>query len=344
MTKCFIYLLVLLGTLATLTSATEKEYGLPNLSDYGFFEGNIADLKPKADVIPYDLNSPLFSDYAHKARFIKFPAGAEIQYNTDKVLDLPVGTTIIKNFYYYKDERKPEKGRRIIETRLLVHEEAGWKNIPYVWNDDQSDAYLDVAGETKMVTWKNADGKKQSVEYTTPNVNQCKGCHLRGNDIVPIGPSARQINKSYKYADGTKNQLTKWQELGVLAKTIDINKAPKMAQWEDESAPVKDRARGYLDANCGHCHNPDGPANTSGLFLNIHEKDMAKWGVLKAPIAAGRGSGGRLYNIQPGHPEESILVYRMASTDPGVRMPEVGRQMAHTEGVELVKAWIKGME
>ena len=46
------------------------------LSQYGFFEGDIADLSPAEGVVPYSLNSPLFSDYAHKLRFVKLPAGS----------------------------------------------------------------------------------------------------------------------------------------------------------------------------------------------------------------------------------------------------------------------------
>ena len=103
-------------------------------------------------------------------------------------------------------------------------------------------------------------------------------------------------------------------------------------------------ARSYLDANCGHCHNPHGPANTSGMMLDFFEKDPERLGVKKTPVAAGRGSGNRKFGIVPGKPDESILVLRMESDDPGIRMPELGRQLAHKEGLYIVKAWIKNMK
>ena len=72
--------------------------GPDKLSEYGFFETPMKKLIPVGDVIPYDLNTPLFSDYAHKARFIRFPEGAKARYNQQEVLDFPIGTILIKNF------------------------------------------------------------------------------------------------------------------------------------------------------------------------------------------------------------------------------------------------------
>jgi hypothetical protein len=66
--------------------------------------------------------------------------------------------------------------------------------------------------------------------------------------------------------------------------------------------------------------------------------------VCKAPVAAGGGTGGRLFDIVPGKPDESILVYRMETTDPAGRMPELGRATTHTEGVDVVSEWIATLE
>ena len=104
-----------------------------------------------------------------------------------------------------------------------------------------------------------------------------------------------------------------------------------------------DRARAYLEINCAHCHSADGPAKTSGLMLDYHETNPAALGVGKAPVAAGRGSGGRFYGIVPGKPDASIMVYRMEATDPELMMPEMGRKQTHEEGVALVREWIAGM-
>ncbi|MFK7935119.1 MAG: hypothetical protein AB8G22_16525, partial [Saprospiraceae bacterium] len=175
---------------------------------------------------------------------------------------------------------------------------------------------------------------------------QCKGCHYRdGKDILPIGPSVRQLNGNFTYADGAKNQLTKWVEKEWLTDLPELAKVPKMADWSNpKSGTIDQRARGYLDANCAHCHNEKGPANTSGLYLNVHETNPENYGVDKSPVAAGRGSGDRPYSIVKGDPDNSIIVYRMASKDPGVMMPEVSRKLVHTEGVALIREWIKGMK
>lgn len=315
------------------------------LSAYGFFKGKLAELKPVKGVIPYDLNTPLFSDYASKARFIKIPEGLSVSYNDKEVFDFPVGTVLIKNFFYHKDARKPQKGRRIMETRLLIHEKDGWVALPYIWNDDQTEASLDVAGDTKKVSWRNQKGKRRKIEYIIPNMNQCKGCHERGKKMVPIGPSARQLNGDFEYQNGKMNQLLYWQKQGILKDLPQIAKVPKLPVWNDPATGSLDaRARAWLDINCGHCHRPDGPANTSGLFLYIHEKNKTALGINKAPIAAGRAAGSLHFDIVPGKPHKSIMVYRMESTDPGIMMPEIARQLVHKEGLALVKAWIKEMK
>jgi hypothetical protein len=120
--------------------------------------------------------------------------------------------------------------------------------------------------------------------------------------------------------------------------------APRNAQWDDPAAAdIEARARAYLDVNCGHCHSPSGPANTSGLFLQAQETDRVKLGVCKIPVASGRGSGQGSFDIVPGAPDESILLHRMISTEPDVAMPELGRSLVHREGVALIRAWIESL-
>ncbi|HRI20846.1 MAG TPA: hypothetical protein PLA68_07820, partial [Panacibacter sp.] len=129
-----------------------------NLSGYGFFAGTLKQLQPAENVIPYELNSTLFSNYAEKLRFIYMPPGRQVIYKEKGVLDFPEGTYLIKNFYYPFDFRHPEKGRRIVETRLLVRTGEGWQAWPYYWNDEQTEAYYDVAGETTEINYINEHG------------------------------------------------------------------------------------------------------------------------------------------------------------------------------------------
>lgn len=323
-----------------------SDFGLEKLSEYNFFQGKMSDLIPSDDIIPYDLNTPLFSDYAYKARFVKIPQGQKAVYNNHSVFDFPVGTVLIKNFYYPHDFRDESKGRKILETRLLIHEEQGWKALPYIWNDEQTEAVLDVAGGRKQISWVHDDGSAKNIMYSIPNVNQCKGCHIKGEKMTPIGPSARQLNREFAYSDVKTNQLLKWRDAGILTDLpVNISECPKIPDWENENdGTVEERARAYLDINCAHCHSALGPANTSGLFLDIHETEPTRLGVYKSPVSAGRGSGNNLYDVVPGKPEESITVFRMKSLDPGVMMPEMGRKLMHEEGVRIVEQWIREMK
>lgn len=318
--------------------------GKLKLSDYNFFQGQLNDLIPANGVVPYVLNSALFSDYAFKKRFIKIPEGKQALYIANDVFDFPEGTVLIKNFYYPADFRKPDENLRILETRLLVKESSEWKALPYIWNDEQTEAYLSVAGKNISVQWKNNNGQLRQVKYSVPNMNQCKGCHLRGDKVMPIGPSARQLYGDFQYASDNQNQLVYWQTKGLLQGLPPIESINKLASYEDKSVSVNDRARAWLEINCAHCHRADGPAKNSGLYLLASETDPARLGIGKAPVAAGKGSGGLLYGIVPGKPDESILHYRIESIHPGIMMPELGRSITHEEGVELVRQWIKEMK
>ena len=315
------------------------------LSEYGFFSGELAALQPADRVLPYELNTPLFTDYAHKARFVWMPEGKAAQYTTAGVLDFPEGTALIKNFFYPHDESLPDGGRRIIETRLLVREAGKWEAHSYIWNDDQTDASLEIVGDIKDVEWKNKEGLTQSVNYIIPNKNQCKGCHYNEGVQEPIGPKVRNLNRDYAYADGVQNQLVKWTEVGYLQGFEQGADHPRVAQWDNpESGTLHERAMAYLDINCGHCHSPVGPANTTGLNLVAEAPTNRTLGILKPTVAAGRGTGGFDYNIVPGKPEVSIMTHRMKSTEPAVMMPELGRRTVHAEGVALIEEWIAAME
>jgi len=321
-------------------SGSTSSLGNSTLSSYNFFSGELKNLIPTEGIVPYTLNSPLFSDYAYKKRFIKFPTGTFASYHPAEVLEFPEGTVLIKNFYYPADFRKPEENIRILETRLLILEKGTWKTLPYIWNDQQTEAYLDVAGKTIQVKWTHFDGSKKQTAYSVPNMNQCKSCHMKGDKIMPIGPTARQLNGNL---DG-KNQLEQLAALGLLHGLPDMKSVPRLAAYEDDKVALNDRARAWLEVNCAHCHRPDGPAKTSGLHLLADVSNQYELGIGKAPVAAGRGSGGRLFDVVPGNPDASILYYRINSNDPGVMMPELGKTLIHEEGVAIIKEWISEMK
>lgn len=327
---------------ATPTTIESAEWEPPEkLADYHLFAGDGRSQEPLPGVIPYDLVSALFSDYAAKYRFIKLPEGKSASYQEYEAFDFPVGTIIAKTFAFPHDVRDLSKGQRLIETRLLIHRPEGWTGLPYTWNASQNEATLDLAGGTADVEWIDAAGKRRTNNYIIPNANQCKSCHENDRKMMPIGPKARHLNRDFAYATGPENQLAHWTRVGALIGAPAPEKAPKNPVWNDpRTGSLDQRARAWLEINCAHCHNAKGPARTSGLELDIAVREPVKWGLMKTPVAAGRGSGGRLFDIVPGKPDESILMYRIESTDPGVMMPELPRRLVDSEANALIRDWI----
>jgi uncharacterized repeat protein (TIGR03806 family) len=315
----------------------------PRLSDYRLFLDAGAD-RPNGRVAPYDLATPLFTDHAEKARFVFTPPGQRIGYTQTGVLDFPVGAVLVKTFAYPADLRRPDREVRKVETRLLVHKASGWTAQTYVWNAEGTEAVLKRAGARLPVRFTDPAGREVALDYAVPNQNQCKTCHQLDGAVAPIGPKARNLNHEVAVAGGGRgNLLALWSRAGLLEGAPAPDAMPRLAAWNDAARPLEARARAYLDVNCGHCHNPAGSASNSGLFLTAEETRPAALGVGKPPVAAGRGSGDLAVAIDPGHPERSILAFRMASGEPGVMMPELGRALVHAEGVELVRDWIAAM-
>lgn len=312
------------------------------LSTYGFFSGEINELKPAPGVISYKPASSLFTDYALKTRFVHFPEGVKASI-TDDELNLPKGTTLIKNFYYPTDFRSPDGERKIIETRLMIHEQKGWEAYPYIWNESQTDAVLKVVGAEIEVKYVDVQGNDQVINYLVPNKNQCKSCHNKSEEMAPIGVKVQHLNNELNFGNGSKNQLAYWTELGKLEGFLGEINHPAMINYEDSNLPLNDRAMAYLDINCAHCHSAEGPASTSGLFLSYDQTDPMKLGINKTPVAAGFGAGKYKFDIVPGEADESIITHRMNSIQVGVAMPELGRTTIHKEGVELIRDWINGL-
>ena len=320
--------------------------GLNRLSEYGFFKQPLNLLEPVNErVMPYELNAPLFTDYASKKRFIYFPEGvAPAKYvKDDVVLDFPLGTIIIKNFYYKGEQLSGQD--KIIETRLLIHSEKTkqWETLPYVWNEEQTEAYLYILGKDVDVNFSKTEQEAPiHFTYSVPNVNMCKSCHINNKNIIPIGPSPMQLHRLNKGL-GDVNQLSYMNSHQFLDKA-DVNGIEKIANYDNDTISIQKRAKAYLQANCAHCHNEVGSAKTSGLHLTSHQEDEYRIGINKAPIAAGQGSGDLQYGIVKGNPDASILVYRMSHTEPNIVMPEVGKNLVHTEGVALIREWIQQMK
>ncbi|MBY0520923.1 MAG: hypothetical protein K2P79_10920 [Sphingomonas sp.] len=364
---------LLAAALASCTSLPDRvtfhaEENPKALSEWGLFDVKPGRISPREGLVAYELATPLFSDYAQKWRAVFVPKGMSARYNAEKTFDFPIGTVIAKTFYYTTPTGaapgtsarvlKPTPASyqpgdtgldtahvRMIETRLLVRRAGGWEALPYVWNAAQTEATLQRTGAEIPLEFVDG-GKTRRFTYAVPNVNQCAGCHAtdRTKKLMPIGLSARHLNRDFPGIGGTVNQLQRLSRIGYLAGAPTPDRAPRDARFDDPAAPVEAKARAYLDINCAHCHSAAGPARVSGLWLDAITADLRKLGACKPPIAAGRGTGNRAYGIVPGHPEASIMAYRLESEDPGEMMPETGRSLTHAEGVALITKWIAGLK
>jgi uncharacterized repeat protein (TIGR03806 family) len=320
------------------------KFPLSSLSEYGFFDSPLASLHPREMVLPYEPITSLFTDYAFKKRFVWMPKGAEAQIDAEGVVQFPLGTILIKHFYYPADFSNEKEKWDMMETRLLVKSGEEWKAYSYVWNEDDSDAFYNPVGDILKAGFVDKMGLAKSVDYAVPNKNQCKSCHNRDNVIKPLGPIVQNLDKDVVYPEGKMNQVTKWQSVGYLAKEYVRKPDHKpIADWQDKTKSLEERSLAYLQVNCGHCHRENGSAHTTGLFLLTTMEDRKKLGICKTPVAAGKGAGNLKFDIQPGQPEASILLYRMKSEDPGVMMPELGRMIKHEEGIQLISDWIASM-
>ena len=341
------------------------------LSAWRLFVGPPAHLVSNDGVLPYDLNTPLFTDYAHKYRTVWMPKGKPAAFRSLNPFDLPVGAILSKTFYYLRRDlrdagrtspalpppttkaavdRAPGKAeeRYLIETRLLVHTGEGWVALPYVWNTEQTEAVLKVAGDQVSLDWTSPSGRPVKFDYFVPNQDQCAGCHVHQSGfqkaLRPIGPIASNLNRDYVYVGGRKNQLARWAEGGYLTGLPAGFNLRMSVAFDATTGSVETRARDYLHVQCAHCHSSSGPASTSGLILAREETNVHMLGLCKSPVAAGRGSGGLLYDVVPGKPDKSILHFRMDSIEADVMMPEIGRSLIHDEGVRLIRTWILGLK
>ncbi len=345
----------------------------PKLSDYNLF-ANATDptAAPTRGGVPYDLSTALFSDYTSKYRFIFVPEGKTVSYNPSEVLDFPVGTVITKTFALPANTAMRGGEELVIETRLLIHRTDGWFALPYYWSSD-SDATLAIAGKRLAnLTTINNQGQQITFDYSVPKAADCNSCHsivpdLAGPDddreqiFLPIGPKARYLNTDYAYADGTVyNQLQYWAEGDLLTGLpSDFQSVEQAPVFDDQvSIPslsadeLNDAARAYLDINCAHCHRAGltlpvdyaGPAGSSGVQLEYgrdYATDPGAFGVCKTPVAGGKD--GYPFDVIPGNPDDSYLLFRMTTVDNRHKMPELARNTEHQEGTALIRSWIENL-
>jgi len=330
----------------TCTPRVPTDGTFPNtLADWCQVELSGGEVKALAtDVVPFAPNTPLYSDGAIKRRTVRVPPGNPATYDDTNALGFPDGTVFTKSFGFRDDARDETLPIRWLETRVEWRAGGGWHFMAYRWNDGGTEAVAAPGGGVVSFSYVDVDGVTQHPNYLIPSKPQCEQCHAESGPVGPLSPKARWLNGDLDYGSGPENQLAHWTRLGILSGSPDPGSAPRLPDAADPATgTVEERARAYLEANCGFCHSPQGNARVSGLFLQASVTDPVQYGVCKHPVAAGPGAGGRLYDVVPGQPDASIVPYRMESTSPAVAMPQIGRSVVDAHGVELVRQWITEM-
>ncbi len=311
-----------------------------SLSTYRFFSGSMADMVPVYGVVPYEPINALFSDYAHKKRFVWMPAGAMATYvNDSTVLNFPEGAVLIKNFYY--DHVQPQDARRIMETRLLIRKNGEWVFAEYVWNEDQTEAVLSMDGTNAPLTWIDDNAVQRTIDYRFPSAMECHTCHKDGDANIPIGPKPQNLNSDLAYPSGTRNQLQEWMAAGYLGNSLPTT-INTTVRWDDPAQSLADRVRGYVDMNCSHCHASGRYCDYRPMrFAWSETDDPANLGVCVAPADPLLPVHSHI--VKPGNTEKSLLYYRINSDQDGVRMPLLGRTLVHEEARQLIEQWINSL-
>ncbi len=316
-----------------------SQFPLEKLSSYQFFTGDMADQLPNERVYPYKPASQLFTDYAKKKRFIWLPQGEKATYTADKDLfSMPVGTVLIKTFYY--NNVQPNNETRILETRVMLKKQSGWEFAEYVWNSAQDEATLKMDGDNINLSW-DQDGTMKTANYRIPSETECMICHKFESEPIPIGVKPQNLNVDYDYGNGPENQLNYLVNEGVLTDNLPAN-IVTVVDYLDESEQLDKRVRSYLDINCAHCHQEGSHCSYRPLRLAFSETDLeSNIGVCVEPDEFINTA--LTYIITPSNTERSVMHYRLKSTDQNEMMPLLGRSIVHDEGVQLIEDYINSL-
>jgi len=306
------------------------------LSQLSLF-ADLTNLTPADFLIPYTVNSPLWSDGAQKTRWFTIPTNIMIHFTLNGEWTFPAGSVFVKHFEMPVDEMDPQILRRL-ETRILVRDTYGYVyGASYKWRADNSDADLVNSGFTEAITITNTTGTRTQTWFY-PGKQDCLTCHTPVSGGV-LGVNTRQLNGKFKYPDGhTDNQLRALGRMGVFDSGFDerkIFRAPKLVNITNTTAAPELRVRSYLDANCALCHRPGG----AGAFFDARfETPLKKQNLINGPVANQLGIFGAKV-IAPGDTNKSILFQRVSIVGEN-QMPPLGRNVVDDKAVAVISKWI----
>ena len=311
----------------------------PRLSQTGAFK-DVARLTPSDSLIPYDLIVSFWSDGAEKSRWLSVPENQKIKFAPAGEWVFPKGTVFVKHFELATDETHPEVRHRL-ETRLLVcDDQGGVYGVAYKWRADNRDADLLATNLTESILIKTATGVRTQMWYY-PSRQDCLTCHTANAGYV-LGVKTRQLNHEFTFPSGVAdNELRAWNHIGMFATNLaeaDLENLPKLASFDDPARSLADRARSYLDANCAHCHRPEG---TVANFDARYDTPLAQQNLIQGRVLINeRIDGARI--IAPNDIWRSLLFLR-ANTVEAFKMPPLARNTIDRRGMKLLREWIESL-
>ena len=310
----------------------------PLLSQTGAFE-DLRALTPNRKLIPYELIVPFWSDGASKARWISVPRGT-IGFSPTGEWAFPNGTVFVKQFDLPTDDTNPAIKRRL-ETRFLVRDSnGGVYGVTYKWRLDDTDADLLTTSLNESIPIKTASGIRTQTWYY-PSREDCLTCHTSNAGGV-LGVKSRQMNRRITYPSGvTDNQLRAWNHAGLFDPKLndsELAALPKLANANENTRTLEDRARSFLDANCSQCHRPGG---TVATFDARYETPLARQELIDGRVLIDEGID-RARIVAPNDIWRSILLMRLDTTDT-FKMPPLARMTVDRASVQLLRDWIHSL-
>lgn len=291
---------------------------------------------PAPDLVPYTLNAPLWTDGSHKDRHLVLPPGTRITVEDDGTLQFPEGTLILKTFSYALDPFEPELITPV-ETRVMIRRSYTWEFHSYAWNEDGSEATLLDAGQTRAFL-TTLDGAPTIVDHTFPSRDECGYCHGTG-DVRALGPRLDQLDRLVDYDGVVAPQLQVLADLELF--DGPLSEPEPIADYADPDAPLEDRARAYLHANCGHCHRPGGwtpPDLDMDLRWTTPLVDTRLCGVPPQYSSTFPAE----HRVAPGDPSDSLVWLRLSARGPW-QMPPVATSVTDPHAL-AVRRWIEGLD
>lgn len=310
----------------TVTGLTvpPQQTGLPPLlSQTGIFTAP-GSLTARPGLVPFDVNSPLWSDGASKRRWIALPGTSRIGFSAAGEWTFPAGTVFVKHF---------DLGARRVETRVLRADgSGGGYGSTYRWRADGSDADLVTAAATETIGGQT---------WFYPSPTDCLRCHTSAAGFV-LGPKTRQLNGAYAYPGGaTDNQIRTWNYLEMFTSRVDegqIAGFQRLRPLTDANATLEERVKSYLDSNCSPCHRP-GSISGRAVFDALYGTPLASMGIVDVPPAGETLGIANPMLVASSDPARSILLSRVERLDQ-YRMPTLASSVRDPDAVVTLTAWI----